>query len=148
MTYYDTLESPIGTLFVGGSADGVHRIDFLRDTRDLEACIARLEKDAGAAATRDAGVASEVTRELREYFAGTRNCFDLPLAPRGTAFQQRVWTALRTIPFGRTTTYGAIATAIGQPSASRAVGLATGRNPIAIVVPCHRVVGSGGALTG
>ncbi|MSQ30511.1 MAG: methylated-DNA--[protein]-cysteine S-methyltransferase [Dehalococcoidia bacterium] len=158
MTYYDTIESPVGTLFVGGSAvggsaAGVHRVEFVREAADLARWITAIERDAGAdvedgPARRDSAAAAEVTRQLRAYFAGERATFDLPLAPRGTAFQQRVWLALRAIPHGRTTTYGAIAAAIGQPSAARAVGLAIGRNPLAIVVPCHRVIGAGGALTG
>ncbi len=86
--------------------------------------------------------------QLREYFAGHRRAFDLPLAPEGTDFQQLVWTALLAIPFGHTRSYGEIAAAIGRPSASRAVGAANGRNPIAIIVPCHRVIGASGALTG
>jgi methylated-DNA-[protein]-cysteine S-methyltransferase len=86
--------------------------------------------------------------QLAEYFAGTRTVFDLPLAPSGTPFQRRVWQELCTIPYGATTSYGAIATAIGAPSASRAVGAANGRNPISIVVPCHRVIGASGQLTG
>lgn len=91
----------------------------------------------------------EATRQLREYFAGDRKDFDLPLEPAGTPFQQRVWTALRSIDWGETTSYGALATQLGMaPGASRAVGLANGRNPIPIVVPCHRVIGANGALTG
>ena len=86
--------------------------------------------------------------QLREYFAGTRRTFDLPLAPRGTAFQQRVWAALRAIPYGETCTYGELAAAIGSPSASRAVGMANHHNPIPIVIPCHRVIGANGTLTG
>ena len=86
--------------------------------------------------------------QLAEYFAGTRTEFELDLAAEGTAFQRRVWDQLVTIPFGTTTSYGAIAHAIGRPAASRAVGAANGRNPIAIIVPCHRVIGSTGALTG
>ncbi len=86
--------------------------------------------------------------QLLEYFAGERRSFDLPLDPRGTAFQRRVWGALRAIPFGETRTYAALAAALGRPSASRAVGGANGRNPLSIVVPCHRVIGTNGALTG
>jgi methylated-DNA-[protein]-cysteine S-methyltransferase len=86
--------------------------------------------------------------QLREYFAGHRRTFDLPLAPDGTGFQQIVWHALLAIPFGETRSYGQIAAAIGRPAASRAVGAANGRNPIAIIVPCHRVIGSSGQLTG
>ncbi|MGK5547034.1 methylated-DNA--[protein]-cysteine S-methyltransferase [Streptomyces sp. URMC 127] len=89
------------------------------------------------------------TREqLEEYFAGARTAFDLPLALAGTAFQRTVWQALQEIPYGETVTYGLLAARIGRPSASRAVGLANGRNPVGIIVPCHRVVGANGALTG
>jgi methylated-DNA-[protein]-cysteine S-methyltransferase len=88
------------------------------------------------------------SRQLREYFDGERTEFDLELALDGTAFQRRVWTALRDIPYGRTVSYGQLADRLGQPSASRAVGLANGKNPIGIIVPCHRVVGADGSLTG
>ena len=87
--------------------------------------------------------------QLAEYFAGNRRTFDLPLAPAGTGFQQRVWLRLREIPYGRTVSYGSIAAGLGlAPGASRAVGLANGANPVSIVVPCHRVVGADGSLTG
>lgn len=96
----------------------------------------------------DHPVLRQTAAQLADYFAGTRQQFDLPLDFRGTAFQQRVWAALLAIPFGETRSYGAIASAIDQPTASRAVGAANGRNPISIIAPCHRVVGSNGALTG
>ena len=86
--------------------------------------------------------------QLREYFAGARRTFDLPLAPHGTAFQRRVWMALRAIPSGETRTYGELAAAIDSPNASRAVGMANHRNPIPIIIPCHRVIGANGTLTG
>jgi len=88
------------------------------------------------------------TAQLAEYFAGQRQTFDLPLAPVGTEFQKTVWALLRDIPYGRTTTYGDLARQLGKPQASRAVGAATGRNHISIVIPCHRLVGSTGKLTG
>jgi methylated-DNA-[protein]-cysteine S-methyltransferase len=91
---------------------------------------------------------AEAARQLREYFDGERTEFDLPLALDGTAFQQRVWAALRAIPYGQTVSYGQLADQLGQPSASRAVGLANGKNPVGIIVPCHRVVGADGSLTG
>jgi methylated-DNA-[protein]-cysteine S-methyltransferase len=92
---------------------------------------------------------AEPSRQLAEYFAGERREFDLPLAPSGTAFQLRVWAALLEIPYGETTSYGALAATLGLgPAGSRAVGAANGRNPISIVVPCHRVIGAGGALIG
>jgi methylated-DNA-[protein]-cysteine S-methyltransferase len=90
----------------------------------------------------------EVRQQLDEFFAGRRRSFDLPLAPLGTPFQLEVWDALRAIPYGATTTYAAIARAIGRPRAVRAVGAANGKNPLSIVVPCHRVIGKDGTLTG
>jgi methylated-DNA-[protein]-cysteine S-methyltransferase len=96
----------------------------------------------------DGGVLAEAARQLAEYFDGTRTEFDLPLAMAGTAFQQRVWAGLRGIRYGETVSYGQLADRLGQPSASRAVGLANGRNPIGIIVPCHRVIGADGSLTG
>jgi methylated-DNA-[protein]-cysteine S-methyltransferase len=90
----------------------------------------------------------EVIRQLEEYFAAQRTDFDLPLAFAGTPFQRRVWAALREIPYGETVTYGQLAERIGRPAAARAVGLANGRNPMGIIVPCHRVVGATGQLTG
>ena len=86
--------------------------------------------------------------QLAAYFAGERTAFDLPLAPEGTAFQRRVWAQLATIPFGTTQSYGEVATALGMPTGARAVGAANGMNPISIIVPCHRVIASSGALTG
>ena len=94
------------------------------------------------------GVLADTVEQLDEYFAGTRREFDLELAPQGTSFQLAVWTALRAIPYGATASYGDIARAVDRPNAVRAVGQANGRNPIAIVVPCHRVIGSDHSLTG
>jgi len=98
--------------------------------------------------TRDDGAFDDLRAQLAQYFAGHRREFSLPLHPSGTAFQLRVWEALRDIPYGETASYGATAVAIGTPTASRAVGMANGQNPISIVVPCHRVIGAAGALTG
>jgi len=148
MATFDVIETPVGPLFVGASDEGLHLIKFL-DQRDSEDdLIAELEAAAGEPATHGGGPVEEPLRQLREYFAGDRHEFDLKLAPRGTDFQLRVWRALWDIPAGTTTSYGAIAEAIGKPTASRAVGAANGRNPISIVVPCHRVIGSNGTLTG
>lgn len=91
---------------------------------------------------------TEVRAQLDSYFAGERRAFDLPLAPVGTAFQREVWTALRAIPFGTTVSYAALAARVGRPKASRAVGTANGHNPLAIIVPCHRVIASDGGLGG
>jgi len=87
-------------------------------------------------------------KQLEEYFAGERKAFDLPLAPKGTAFQQKVWKALTEIPYGETRTYGEIAAAVGNPKGARAVGMANNKNPIGIIIPCHRVVGANGKLVG
>ncbi|MBO5330240.1 MAG: methylated-DNA--[protein]-cysteine S-methyltransferase [Anaerotignum sp.] len=90
----------------------------------------------------------ECKKQLEEYFAGKRKTFDLPLVPRGTEFQQKVWKALQEIPYGETRTYGEVAAAIGNPKAARAVGMANNKNPIGIIIPCHRVVGANGKLVG
>jgi len=97
---------------------------------------------------REDGLLPEVASQLAEYFAGRRRSFTIPLRLTGTPFQQEVWTALQDIPYGETTTYGELAQLLGKPQASRAVGLANGKNPVSIIVPCHRVVGSTGGLTG
>ena len=99
-------------------------------------------------ATEGGPIVDAATQQLAEYFAGERMAFDVPLAPQGTEFQQTVWTALGDVPFGTTATYGEIARAIGQLTASRAVGAANGRNAIPIFIPCHRVIGASGELTG
>ena len=148
MAWYDIVASPVGPLFVGGSAAGVHRVDFMDDTHTEAACASKLARDAGEPAGRDAAAAGAATAALRRYFEGSARTFDLEFAPRGSEFQQRVWRALLDIPFGGTASYSAIARAAGYPGAARAVGGAVGRNPLAVVVPCHRVIGSAGTLTG
>jgi methylated-DNA-[protein]-cysteine S-methyltransferase len=131
-TFVDT---PIGAILVAGDAGAVHEIRF-----------AGAEPEDGWEHDDDA--LKYATVQLRSYFAGKRRDFDLPLAPRGTEFQLAVWNALRQIPYGGTTTYAELARTIGRPSAVRAVGAANGANPIPIVIPCHRVIGSSGSLTG
>jgi methylated-DNA-[protein]-cysteine S-methyltransferase len=103
---------------------------------------------AGEPARSDDPLLVAAADQLRAYFEGELRDFDLPLAPSGTEFQRRVWDAVSTVPFGATASYAEIAAAIGTPSACRAVGAANGRNPLPVIVPCHRVVGSTGALTG
>lgn len=105
------------------------------------------EKPAGTK-TPASPVFSSCAAQLKEYFAGTRTVFEIPLALEGTIFQREVWETLRAIPFGRTASYGEIARKIGRPSAVRAVGAANGANPVSIIVPCHRVIGANGSLTG
>lgn len=133
------IPSPLGELLLTG--DGHHLTGVYLTPH-------RHGPDANALGGRDDALFAEARRQLAEFFAGTRREFTLPLAPQGTAFQQQVWTALRTVPYGRTASYGEIARAIGNPRGVRAVGLANGRNPLSIVVPCHRVIGSDGSLTG
>ena len=136
-TFASRLRTPIGDLRIAVDERGALR------------CI-ELEPRPGADADgiADDARCAHVTAQLREYFAGTRTRFDLPLAPAGTDFQQRAWRALQAIPFGATATYQQQAVRIGRPTATRAVGAANGKNPILIVVPCHRVIGKDGSLVG
>jgi methylated-DNA-[protein]-cysteine S-methyltransferase len=134
MTLYDTIESPLGDLLVAGDGRAVTHV--------------QMDGAPEPGWRRDPAALRDAAEQLRAYFAGELRDFDLPLAPRGTDFQQRVWSALREIPYGRTITYAELAAAVGRPSAVRASGAANGRNPIAVVIPCHRVIGAGGALTG
>jgi methylated-DNA-[protein]-cysteine S-methyltransferase len=130
-----TMRSPIGTLCLCAEDDqlvGLHLPD----------------RPAPSGPRQSSEVLRRTAAQLTEYFAGQRRDFDLPLAPSGTEFQIEVWRALAQIPFGVTCSYGELSRAIGRPSASRAVGAANGRNPIAIILPCHRVIGSNGELTG
>jgi methylated-DNA-[protein]-cysteine S-methyltransferase len=147
VAWYDIVASPLGPLFVGGSTEGIHRLEFMGEEPE-DRYIARLALDTASVPERDPEAAHETATQLAAYFAGERTAFALPLAARGTEWQRRVWAALLEIPAGKTATYGQVAGALGRPSASRAVGAANGQNPIAIVVPCHRVVGANGTLTG
>lgn len=148
MSWYDVMLTPLGGVFIGGSDAGVHRVDFMSKSRGVRSFLDRLTGDTKDEPQRDSEAAAEAVAQLSAYFAGDRLDFDLPLAPRGTAFQREVWKALSAIPAGETQSYGDVARAIGRPGASRAVGAANGRNPLAIVVPCHRVIGANGRLTG
>lgn len=147
-TYYAvTVDSPVGPL-VGlvDSAGAVVRIELPggRTREELEGDLHR----RGITLAEDPERTRELVRQLGEYFAGERRQFDLPLAAAGTPFQRAVWSELSRIPFGETRSYGEVARALGKPGASRAVGRANGANPIPIVVPCHRVLGADGSLTG
>lgn len=138
------IDSPVGPMRLAADERGLRRIDFLSDPAARPAGWARLARDGrGAPPPLCAAVA-----QLEAYFAGRLRDFDLPLAPEGTDFQLRVWRALGEIPYGSTISYGALARRVGNPRASRAVGLANGRNPIPIVIPCHRVIGGDGSLVG
>ena len=135
------IDSPIGPLRLAADDAGLCLIGF-PPARPLAPSAGETWSE-GRSAMLDAAAT-----QLHDYFAGHRRDFDLPLSARGTQFQRRVWDELRRIPFGRTLSYGELARRIGNASASRAVGAANGRNPLPIVVPCHRVIGSSGALTG
>ena len=138
-TRYTTIESPVGPLLLAGGDEGLSLISFQASTR---------AESPEPAWTLDATPFTQAVSQLQAYFAGELEEFDLPLSPRGTDFQLSVWAALRDIPFGETISYGELARRIGNPNASRAVGLANGSNPIPIIIPCHRVIGSNGKLTG
>jgi len=138
---YKTIPSPVGALTLVASDAGLTAILWEND-RPGRVKLGALEEAP------DHAVLIETERQLAGYFAGERDTFDLPLDFRGTDFQKSVWAALLTIPFGETRSYGEIARQIGRPSAVRAVGAANGRNPISIIAPCHRVIGTNGALTG
>jgi methylated-DNA-[protein]-cysteine S-methyltransferase len=135
------VDSPVGALVLAFADGALVSLQFARRGGGVA-------RAGAAAAARGGALVLRARRELAEYFAGRRTAFDLPLGPAGTPFQSRVWKALRRIPYGATATYGEIARAAGSPRAVRAVGSACARNPLAIVVPCHRVVGADGALTG
>ena len=134
-TWTTTIDSPVGPLLLTSDGTSLTRLLF-----------AAVPDPAWSADP--CPVLDEAVRQLEEYFAGERRDFDLPLDPAGTPFQLTVWAALRDIPYAETINYGQLANRVGNPNASRAVGLANGRNPISIVVPCHRVIGADGSLTG
>lgn len=137
---YCYLDTPIGTLLIAGDDEAVRRIEFPNHGKP-----GKPERDWNESAR---GPVAEAVRQLKEYFAGKRTEFELPLAPEGTAFQRDVWRQLQEIPYGKTISYGELARRVGNPKASRAVGAANGCNPIPIVIPCHRVIGANGKLTG
>ena len=136
---YTTIESPVGPLLLAGYDQTLYRLSFLsgRKSASIPAGWLRVDDAFG-----------EVRRQLQEYFDGARREFDVPLALDGNQFELSVWAALCEIPYGATVSYGEIAQRIGLPSAARAVGVANARNPIAVIVPCHRVIGANGSLTG
>lgn len=137
MTAETYLKSPVGTLRLAASETGLTHVLFAREAGR-----------ADAAESSDSPLLARTVRQLEEYFDGERREFDLPLAPEGTPFQLETWRALREIPYGTTISYGELARRLGKPRAVRAVGAANGRNPLSIIVPCHRVIGADGTLTG
>nr|WP_298125148.1 methylated-DNA--[protein]-cysteine S-methyltransferase [uncultured Pseudoxanthomonas sp.] len=139
MVLFRHLDSPVGTLTLAATDDGLHAIEFPRNRHPAN----RAGWTEGQHPVLDLAA-----RQLDEYFAATRLAFDLPLAPRGTDFQRTVWLALAGIAYGETVSYAQLAQRVGKPTAMRAVGAANGRNPLPIVLPCHRVIGADGSLTG
>ena len=139
MRTHALVESPVGPLTVVAE-DGALAGLYMDGQRHLP--------DHGAFGARDDGVLPGLQEQLSAYFAGELRAFDVPLASRGTAFQESVWAALRDVPYGTTCSYADLARAVGRPTAVRAVGAANGRNPVCVVVPCHRVISTGGGLTG
>ncbi|SFT36540.1 methylated-DNA-[protein]-cysteine S-methyltransferase [Pseudomonas marincola] len=139
MVFYRYHSSPIGQLLIAGDASGLQQLLMEIDSKPWK--IGESWQPAGKQL-------DAVCRQLDEYFAGRRKRFELTLAPRGTEFQRTVWQALQGIGYGQTSSYAELATAIGRPKAVRAVGTANGANPIALIIPCHRVIGRDGSLTG
>ncbi len=140
-TYYATFDTRLGRVLATANDAGITGVYF--GGQKYEPAI----RETWTLAPGQTWLAA-VRRQIGEYLAGARTTFDLPLEPEGTAFQQRVWRALLEIPAGATATYGELAARVGAPTSARAVGAAVGRNPVSVVVPCHRVVGASGALTG
>jgi methylated-DNA-[protein]-cysteine S-methyltransferase len=141
VTYYTHCESPLGSILLTSDGESLTSLYLVAPQREPATGPDWVRRD-------DAAPFAEAKRQLAAYFDGRLTEFDLPLAMRGTGFQTRVWEELKGIPYGVTISYGELARRIGQPNASRAVGLANGRNPIAIIIPCHRVIGANGKLTG
>lgn len=141
MTYYTVMPSPIGEIMLSADGEGLTGLymEFRRYEPPAQTDWVRADDNA---------ILVQAHAQLDEYFGGKRTDFDLPLNPSGTAFQKQVWQELCNIPYGTTISYGELAARVGNPAASRAVGLANGRNPISIIVPCHRVIGADGSLTG
>ncbi|MEO7067071.1 MAG: methylated-DNA--[protein]-cysteine S-methyltransferase [Rhodanobacter sp.] len=137
--YFDEIDSPVGPLRLIADAGGLREMLFEKENHPT---VMQPEW------VRDSKPLARAHRQLDEYFAGKRQTFDLTLNPHGTPFQLSVWMQLRQIPYGTTISYGELARRVGNPAASRAVGAANGRNPLSIIVPCHRVIGSSGKLTG
>ncbi len=140
MISYRHLDSPVGTLLIAADDAGLRLIEFPSPRHPMAQPAQWHEGEHP--------ILRKACEQLGEYFGGDRREFDLPLAPQGTAFQQQVWRALADIPYGQTRSYAQLAQRLGRPTATRAVGAANGRNPLPIVLPCHRVIGADGSLTG
>lgn len=146
MIRYTTFTTPLGRMFVAATPRGICRLDFLIPGRNFQRWFVR--HFPGESLHQDARGLDSTVRKIQDYFRGRRRRFDVPLELRGTAFERSVWQALRRIRWGQTTSYGQLAARLGRPRAVRAVGRAVGANPVAVIVPCHRVIGSNGRLVG
>ncbi len=140
MIRYQYIDSPVDPLLLAADEHGLQLIEFHTPRHPMSRLVEWSEGDNA--------VLQATRAQLEEYFSGARQQFDLPLAPQGTPFQQEVWHTLATIPYGETISYAQLAQRVGKPTAMRAVGAANGRNPLPIVLPCHRVIGADGSLTG
>jgi methylated-DNA-[protein]-cysteine S-methyltransferase len=148
-TLFTKIKSPLGPLLLAADQSGLRQIRFAEGKRPAKSDSTWMDPNwIDPAWIEDADFFAETVRQLRAYFAGDLETFDISLAPQGTAFQLKVWKFLCDIPYGETISYGELARRIANPKASRAVGLANGSNPIPIIIPCHRVIGSNGKLTG
>lgn len=136
MTYNNYYKTQIGTFRIAEDGAAITEIDYVKEDGDV------------TEETLETPLLKKAAEQLKEYLLGKRNQFDLPLNPRGTEFQKRVWEVLKTIPYGETWSYKEVAMKLNKPTASRAVGMANNKNPIMIVIPCHRVIGANGALVG
>jgi len=141
MTRYARFESPLGPVIAIADDDGIRHVDFVGAKYERPIAPDWVEDP-------DAPALAACAAQLAEYFAGERTEFELPLAPRGSDFQQRVWREIARVPYGETISYAELAKRAGAPGQARAAGAATGRNPVGVVIPCHRIVGSDGSLTG
>lgn len=148
MYAYKSIESPLGPISFAENHEGIFIVHFGDVDAAFLAQIAKLTQVPVSDFDTDGPYTRQMATELRSYFSGELRCFKTPLSPYGTAFQKAVWQAIFEVPFGELSTYGNLAKRIENPKASRAIGGATGKNPIPIVIPCHRIVGSNGALTG
>jgi len=144
MIFWTQIPSPVGPLVLAASDVGLHALEFAAPRHPVRRGASWREAESPQAHP----ILHRAQEQLQDYFAGTRRVFDLPLAPQGTAFQRQVWLTLASIPYGQTISYAELAVRVARPLASRAVGGANGRNPISIILPCHRVIGADGSLTG
>jgi methylated-DNA-[protein]-cysteine S-methyltransferase len=140
--YYDTMTSPLGLLYIICDAKNLKAIEFAKAIKDLK------KRYRLPLVQKSTPLTKKVSQQLEQYFAKKRNSFDVPLAPEGTAFQKKAWEALLGIPYGKTVSYQEQAIKTGKKSAVRAIGGANGKNPIPIIIPCHRVIGKNGTLVG